>query len=175
MSVIRSIVSASLVVSATSAFAMVDNAALPEPVRAPAGAEMTLWSVGKGEITYICKEKADQAGAYGWVFGAPDAKLYDKDDKVIGKYYGGPTWEANDGSKVTGKQLAVAPNGSGNIPLQLVQTEPATGSGVLEGTTYIQRLNTKGGVAPSATCDKGSAGKEMTVKYEADYVFYGKK
>ena len=173
MTTLRTIVSASLFVGATSAFAMVDNAALPESVQVPDGHEMKLWSVGKGEITYACKEKADQAGSYGWTFIAPVATLHDKDQKAIGKYYNGPTWEAMDGSKVTGKQQGVAPGGDGNIPLQLVMAAPAEGKGAMSGVTYIQRLNTKGGVAPATTCDKGSVGKEQQVKYEADYVFYG--
>ena len=35
------------------------------------------------------------------------------DRKTVGKYYAGPTWEAADGSKVTGKQVAVAPATAG--------------------------------------------------------------
>jgi hypothetical protein len=172
MSALRSLVAASLIVSASSAMATVDNAKLPEPVRAPAGHEMSLWSVGIGDITYACREKADQPGSYAWVFVAPVATLFDKDQKAIGKYYNGPTWEAADGSRVTGKQLAVAPGGEGNIPLQLVQAAPAEGKGVMQGVSYIQRLNTRGGVAPAANCNKDSVGNEQTVRYQADYVFY---
>jgi hypothetical protein len=74
---------------------------------------------------------------------------------------------------VTGKQVAVAPAGAGNIPLQLVKAEPAMGSGAMTGVSYIQRVNTKGGVAPANVCDAGAKGKRQTVAYEADYVFYG--
>ena len=93
--------------------------------------------------------------------------------KMVGKYYGGPTWEAADGSKVGGKQLAVAPSPNpGSIPLQLVQASPAMGSGAMNGVSYIQRLNTMGGVAPMDACGAASAGTKKTVKYQADYVFY---
>ena len=92
--------------------------------------------------------------------------------KSIGKYYGGPTWEAADGSKVTGKQVAVAPASTGNIPLQLVKADPAMGSGAMTGVTYIQRLETKGGVAPSAPCNAAAAGAKQQVTYQAKYVFY---
>lgn len=37
-------------------------------------------------------------------------------------------------------------------------------------TTYIQRLNTSGGVAPSTDCPK--VGDKLFVPYEADYFFY---
>lgn len=151
----------------------VDNAALPEAVRAPAGTRQTMATVGVGEITYECREKSGSAGAHEWVFVAPVATLYSPERKPVGKYYGGPTWEAADGSKVTGKQVAVAPAMAGNIPLQLVKADPAMGAGAMQGVAYIQRLNTKGGVAPAMTCDAAAKGQRRQVAYEADYVFYG--
>jgi hypothetical protein len=158
---------------APKAAMMVDNMALPEAVRVPAGARQTLWTVGRGELTYECREKSGMAGQYEWAFVGPVATLYGAADKVVGRYYAGPTWEAADGSKVTGKQLAVAPGGAGNIALQLVKADPATGSGAMQGVSYIQRLNTQGGVAPSAACTAAAKGQRQQVAYAADYVFYG--
>jgi hypothetical protein len=152
---------------------MVDNAALPEPVRVPMGQKLLMSTTGVGEITYECREKKDMAGAHEWAFVAPVATLYGEGRQVVGRYYAGPTWESADGSKVTGKQLAVAPAAPGNIPLQLVKAEPAMGAGAMQGVSYIQRLNTKGGVAPAAPCDAGTKGRRQQVAYEADYVFYG--
>ena len=151
----------------------VDNASLPEPVRVPAGQKMMMAATGVGEITYECREKKDVAGQHEWAFVAPVATLYSADRKTVGKYYAGPTWEAADGSKVTGKQLAVSPASPGNIALQLVKADPATGAGAMTGVSYIQRLNTKGGVAPARACDAASKGQRQQVGYEADYVFYG--
>ena len=152
---------------------MIDNAMLPEPVRVPAGQMQRMAATGVGEITYECREKKDMAGQFEWAFVAPVATLYAADRKVVGKYYAGPTWESTDGSKLTGKQLAVAPAPAGNIALQLVKAEPAMGTGAMQGVNYIQRLNTKGGVAPSMACDVASKGQRQQVAYEADYVFYG--
>lgn len=151
----------------------VDNAGLPEAVRVPAGHKQRLATTGIGEITYECREKKDMAGAHEWAFVAPTATLYAADRKMVGRYYAGPTWEADDGSKVTGKQVAVAPANAGSIPLQLVRAEPATGTGTMQGVSFIQRLNTKGGVAPALPCDAASQGRRQQVAYEADYVFYG--
>jgi hypothetical protein len=92
--------------------------------------------------------------------------------KTVGKYYAGPTWESADGSKVTGKQVAVAPNMAGAIPLQLVKANPATGMGAMQGVSYIQRLNTQGGVAPGLPCGSTQTGMRQVVSYQADYVFY---
>jgi hypothetical protein len=159
--------------SAPTPMMAVDNSKLPEAVRAPAGQKMLMAATGVGEITYECREKKDAAGQHEWAFVAPVAMLYAADRKVVGKYYAGPTWESMDGSKVTGKQLAVAPASAGSIPLQLVKADPAMGAGAMTGVSYIQRVNTKGGVAPAMACDAMAKGKRQQVAYEADYVFYG--
>ena len=151
----------------------VDNATLPEAVRVPAGQKVLMTTTGVGELTYECREKKDMAGQHEWAFVGPVATLYGAERKAVGRYYAGPTWEATDGSKVTGKQVAVALSSPGNIPLQLVKAEPAMGNGAMTGVSYIQRLNTKGGVAPVSACDAASKGQRQQVAYEADYVFYG--
>jgi hypothetical protein len=91
----------------------------------------------------------------------------------VGKYYGPPaTWESDDGSKINGTQIAVSPAPQGNIPLQLVKTSPAIGEGVMKGISFIQRVQTKGGVAPSAVCDATILEAKQIVNYQADYIFY---
>ncbi|MBK9784690.1 MAG: DUF3455 domain-containing protein [Betaproteobacteria bacterium] len=76
-------------------------------------------------MTYACREKADQPGSYAWTFIVPAATLYDA-GKMRSALGHGPTWEDKDGSKVTGKQVAVSPAAAGNLPLQLVRpTRPA--------------------------------------------------
>lgn len=95
------------------------------------------------------------------------------DGSQVGSYYGPPaTWEALDGSKITGTQLATAANGDGNIPLQLVEANPAEGEGAMMGVSYIQRLNTEGGVAPDVACDADHDGATAVVTYQADYIFW---
>lgn len=145
----------------------------PAAVTVPSGNKVAMRTVGVGELTYECREKQGAAGTYEWTFVAPTATLWDSGrTRAVGKYYGGPTWESSDGSKVTGKQLAIAPGKEGAIPLQLVQAAPAMGTGSMQGVTYIQRLNTVGGVAPKEPCAVASTGQRRQVKYEADYVFY---
>lgn len=146
---------------------------LPETVKVPSGNKVSMETVGIGEITYECREKANAAGQYEWVFVGPKAILNDRSGKQVGKYYGPPaTWESNDGSKVTATQLAVAPSGPGNIAFQLVKANPAMGSGAMFGVSYIQRVAIKGGVAPTSECSAKTAGKQEIVTYQADYIFY---
>ena len=149
------------------------QATLPASVQVPAGNRVAWETVGVGDITYECRPKANAAGQTEWVFVGPDAKLNDRSGKQVGTYYGPPaTWEAMDGSKVTGKQLAVAPAGTGNLPYQLVQANPAMGAGAMTGVTYIQRVALKGGVAPATLCAPTNQGAREIVKYQADYIFW---
>lgn len=146
---------------------------LPAAVQVPAGHKVTLETAAAGDVTYQCRAKKDMAGQYEWVFVGPDAGLKDRGGKIVGKYYGPPaTWEANDGSKVTATQLAVAPNGAGNLPLQLTKANPSTGMGAMQGVTYIQRVATVGGIAPTAMCSKTNEGANQLVRYTADYIYY---
>ncbi len=151
---------------------MVRNADLPESVRVPAGNTQNLYTKAVGELTYECRNKKDMADAFEWAFVGPVATLSSKGGDVVGKYYAGPTWESKDGSKVTGKQVAVAPGMAGAIPLQLVKANPSMGDGAMKDVSFIQRLNTEGGVAPQLPCGAEQKGQRQQVAYKADYVFY---
>ncbi len=146
---------------------------LPAEVKVPPGNRVAMETVGVGEITYQCRAKQGSANAYEWAFAGPKARLNRRDGTTVGSYYGPPTtWESTDGSKITGTQVAVAPAGPGNIPYQLVKTNPAMGKGAMTGVTYIQRLETQGGVAPTLPCGPGNAGENKIVQYQADYIFW---
>lgn len=152
---------------------MYSQAKLPAAVQVPAGHKVAMETVGVGQITYECRAKKDAAAEHEWVFVGPDARLQTRSGAVIGKYWGPPaTWESHDGSKVTATQVAVAPGGSGDIPLQLVKANPAIGVGAMQGVSYIQRVATRGGVAPSMACGAANLGNQQVVQYQADYIFW---
>lgn len=149
------------------------QAGVPDAVKVPTGHRVVLETVGRGEINYECRAKRDIAGAFEWVFVGPEARLLDRSGKDVGRYYGPPaTWASNDGSRLTGAQLAVAPGGEGNIPLQLVKANPAMGMGAMQGVSHIQRLATRGGVAPAMPCAAANLGQRSVVSYQADYIFW---
>ena len=77
-----------------------------------------------------------------------------------------------DGSKVSGAQVAVVPAGAGAIALQLVKANPASGEGVMQGVSYIQRVATQGGVPPNTPCTSTLQGQRQVVRYQADYIFW---
>lgn len=146
---------------------------LPAAVQVPAGHKVAMETVGIGRITYECRAKTGAADQFEWAFVGPDARLDDRMGRTVGRYYGPPaTWESNDGSKLVGTQVAVAPAQPGSIPLQLVKAQPATGQGAMTGVTFIQRVATRGGVAPAMPCDAGALGRKEVVQYQADYILW---
>ena len=159
-----------LLATAPVAFA---QTGLPDSIKVPDGHKVALETTGVGEITYECRDNANAAGQTEWTFVGPKAVLNDRSGKQVGTYFGPPaTWQATDGSKITGTQLAVAPSGAGNLPYQLVKANPAEGKGAMSGVSYIQRVALKGGVAPSSACTAANKGQQEVVKYQADYIFW---
>jgi hypothetical protein len=149
------------------------RADVPAAIAVPTGSKLVVTLKGSGLQNYECRAKAGAAGGYDWTFVAPEAALRDKGDAVVGRHYGGPTWEYGDDSKVTGKVLADVPApAAGNIPWLLLQGTASPQAGVLNGITYIQRINTSGGTAPSDACNASLAGTKKGVRYAADYLFY---
>jgi hypothetical protein len=146
---------------------------VPAQIQAPANEQLLLQVHAKGDQVYTCKEGVTQ---FAWTLKGPDAQLFDKEGKPFGKHFAGPSWEASDGSRVTGKAVANAPSpDADSIPWLLVNIVGHDGSGVLSRATTIQRVNTKGGKAPASGCDTGHAGQEVRVPYSADYLFYAPK
>jgi hypothetical protein len=176
---IRGLASASLVVAATimlslSLVAQQGSQRVPQQLQPPANEQVLLQVHAKGDQVYTCKSDGAQ---FTWTLKAPDAQLFDKDGKPFGKHFAGPSWEAVDGSRVTGKAVANAPSpDADSIPWLLVTiVGHSDNDGLLSRATTIQRLNTKGGKAPAAGCDAAHVGEEARVPYSADYVFYAPK
>jgi hypothetical protein len=108
-----------------------------------------------------------------WDFVGPEAVLYTENGEgVVGIHYGGPTWESNSGSKVVGAVLERATPDPDAIPwLKLAAASPQ-GPGPFEKVTFVQRVNTVGGKAPTDAGD--FVGEEARVPYAANYYFYRK-
>ena len=145
--------------------------AVPASLRVPPGASVYLEVMASGVQVYECARKAD--GAFEWAFKYPDAALVDRAGKSVGKHYAGPTWEAADGSRVTGEVKAreAAPSPSA-IPWLLLAAKTNSGAGLLANAKFIQRVNTVAGVAPTGGCAEPSLGKQARVAYTADYFYY---
>jgi hypothetical protein len=102
--------------------------------------------------------------------------------------FGNATWQSSlDTSKVWAQTVRSIPAGSdaascpntgaiGCLLLQSIGSEQGpTGGKFLTRTSFIQRLNTKGGSAPAEGClVAADVGKQTLVPYSADYWFFRK-
>jgi hypothetical protein len=146
--------------------------AVPEAIRVPAGQEVVLDVIGKGAQIYDCKPSATDPTELAWTFREPAAVLYGHGRRPVGIHFRGPTFESFDGSNVVGTlQASVPAPHPGAVPWLLLRAVSSQGDGVLAQVDYVQRLETRGGVAPAGTCDPAEDAT-VAVPYRARYVFY---
>jgi hypothetical protein len=156
---------------------------------------------GIGTQNYIClpcpnpttpAAMCPDTSGFAWLLFTPEAALFGDNDRQATTHFFSPnpheggiiraTWQhSRDTSTVWGRVLHsstdapfVAPDA---IPWLLVLVtgadEGPTGGRALTDTTFIQRLNTSGGVAPSTGCSQlTDVGAKAFVPYTADYLFY---
>jgi hypothetical protein len=127
----------------------------------------------EGVQIYACHSVAD---GYAWRLLAPRATLTGENDMPLGRHYGGPTWEARDGSTVVGVReagVSVDPAAVDWLRLRADSRTAGADGDRLADTTYIQRINTVGGRPPAAgECDEDVVGEQREIPYSADYVFF---
>jgi hypothetical protein len=171
----RAILLASLLLGACASYGPPPAADVPGKLKAAAGETLLAVLPAKGVQIYECRPKGDAAGAYDWAFVAPEARLFDGSGKEVGKHYGGPTWEAYDGSKVVGTVMAKADApGAHDIAWLLLSTrQTGKDGGMFSKVTSIQRLHTAGGTAPPGGCTSVMNGAKARINYTADYYLYG--
>jgi hypothetical protein len=142
----------------------------PKELQPPSNERLLLRVHGKGDQIYTC---SGDGGQFAWVLKGPEAQLTDQKGKAFGKHFVGPSWEANDGSRVTGKAAANVPSPDpDSIPWLLLTVVSRSGDGVLTRVTSIQRINTRGGKSSGSGCDAAHAGQEERKAYSADYLFF---
>ncbi len=107
-----------------------------------------------------------------WSFVAPEANLYANAgfNGKIGTHYAGPTWESNSGSTVVGTVQERCTPDSTAIPWLLLQAVSTDGAGIFRRVTYIQRVNTVGGLVPATP--GSTIGAEARIPYTTEYYFY---
>jgi hypothetical protein len=100
--------------------------------------------------------------------------LFDAQGKIVGNHTAGPLWEYKEGSRVVGRvvrKIDRAPDSS--ISWLLVEAVSHKGNGLFSNVSFINRINTHGGLPPSSGCDANHLGSEKRAAYTADYIFYG--
>ena len=173
---------------------------VPDNIQVPAGNKLFLVGHAVGTQNYIC---VPSSTGIKYVLFTPEATLFDEEGEQLSTHYFGPNpdepntdprvisnrtiraaWQdSKDSSTVWGRakpeNISVDSDyvEPGAIPWLLVtivgkQNGP-TGGDRLSATTFIQRLNTHGGSAPSTGCSTSEdIGKTAFVPYTTDYYFY---
>jgi hypothetical protein len=149
---------------------------VPSAIRVPAGNVPFLLGHARGTQNYACQPSSTSPIGYAWTLVAPEAKLVDDAGAPIMTHSAGPTWQANDGSTVVGARVegvTVSPSAIPWLLLRATSTTRGPGGGdQLTATTYIQRVNTVGGLPPASGCDAANVGALANVGYTSDYYFY---
>jgi hypothetical protein len=166
----------------------------PETVRVDAPNRVFAVGHAVGTQDYVCLPSSTATSGFAYSLFTPQATLFDNDGKERITHFFSPnpdedgtirpTWESSkDASKVWGKVV----NGDASTDARFVAEGAiawlkVTASGWEDGpnggdrlshTTFIQRLNTAGGSAPSTGCATlTDVGRTQFVPYTADYFFY---
>jgi len=166
------------------------------PPDVPPGLEVTDGSqpflVGRGVGTqnYVCAP-TDKLGHVDWILFTPEATLFSDDNLQLTTHFSSPnpgeggvvvrvSWQdSRDTSAVWGRAVAQATVDPSAIDWLKIQRAGSrvgpTGGNTLAVATFLQRVNTEGGLAPSVGCDATpDVGKKAFIPYSADYIFYKK-
>lgn len=163
--------------------------AVPANLEVPDGNRVFLIGEAAGTQNYICLPV--RAG-FAWTLFGPQATLFGGRGTQIATHFVSPnpeergtprpTWQSSlDTSAVWGQAIETSADPNfvepGAIPwllLQVVGSEAGPAGGAsLTRTTFIQRVNTVGGTAPSTGCSAPEdVGRRLFAPYRASYVFY---
>lgn len=163
-----------LTLSVTPAFAFDNNNGLELPdqcssIKVEEGNKLAFHAYAKGVQIYKWNLVTQM-----WDLVAPQAGLFAEDSYhgEIGTHYVGPKWESKSGSlvearRVLGTGCTPDPTAIAWLLLKQIRTE---GNGIFSKTTFIQRVNTVGGLPPSTQGEFDGQIKESP--YTAEYYFY---
>jgi hypothetical protein len=147
-------------------------AAVAIPANAPSGNSRVATYYAKGVQIY--KAAQAEGGVFVWVFVAPRAYLYDHTNKKVGTHGAGPFWAISPADSIFAQAFAPARTApapeAGSIDwLLLKPKDGTTPTGLFADVDYIQRIDTRGGTAPSQA--PANITSTIEVPYEAVYRF----
>ena len=173
---------------------------VPGVLKVEDGNEAFLVGHGVGTQNYVCAPSATSVTGFAFSLFTPQATLFDDAGGQLITHFFSPngdpratppeagairvTWEdSRDSSRVWAFLLQQSTDErfvrKDAVPWLLLQESGVaagpTGGHRLTKTTFIQRLNTVGGLAPASGCSTfGDVGRRAFVPYSADYFFYKK-
>jgi len=137
-------------------------------IRAPSEVEPAFELSANGVQIFRCEpDKRD----FRWAFRLPEAELRDGRGQVVARHGTGYSFEHVDGSRLLGTIVSYdSASSSDSVPWLLLQTR-SYGQGEFEKVSYVQRINTVGGMPP-AQCSADQVNRVLRVPFSANFVFY---
>jgi hypothetical protein len=164
---------------------------VPANIKVESGNKVYFVGHAVGTQNYICLPSGT---SFKYTLFTPQATLFNEADKEVITHYFSPnpdepgviraTWQhSRDTSTVWGAApatdassdpLFVRPGAIAWLRVTVVgEAEGPNGGDTLVKTTFIQRLNTRGGLAPATGCSAlADVGRQAFMPYTADYFFY---
>jgi len=173
---------------------------VPANLRVDAPNAAFLLGRGVGTQNYICVP-SPRVGQVNWILFTPEAHLFSDLHEQLTSHFFSPnpfeatanpfqngvvraTWrDSRDSSTVWARAIASSVDAAfveaGAVPWLLLEVVGGqagpTGGTTLSRSTFIHRVNTSGGAAPTTGCDLPTdVGRQAFVPYTADYIFYTK-
>ena len=155
-------------------------AEIPDTLNVPAGNKLVLQAFAKGVQIYEVKRSTTDPNVFTWVNIAPLATLYARPDltKEVISHFAGPTWEFVRGPEKGEKVVASKTSGVTIdqtaiqwLLLKAVDNLSSPGNKV----TFVQRVCTVGGLAPTTVPSEENLGQHDSIPYRATYLFYEKE
>jgi hypothetical protein len=170
---------------------------VPTDVKVPEGNTAFLVGHAIGTQNYVC---LPSGAGFAYVLFTPEATLFDNHGQQIITHFFSPNLAPSDPSEIAGTIRAtwqdsddtsivwakatgtashatdpdfVADGAVAWLRLAVVGFKDGPlGGDTLSDATFVQRLNTSGGVAPADCTSLADVGKQKFVPYTADYFFY---
>ena len=137
-------------------------------IKTPDTVEPVLRLQGRGVQVFRCEPRG---AGYSWVFRLPEADLADASGKAVIRHGANFSFEHIDGSRLLGSVVDFDESPNPNSLRWLLFSTRSFNQGVLTGVTYVQRVNTNGGMPP-ARCEASQQNRLLRVDFSADFVFY---
>ena len=150
---------------------------IPSILNIPEGNRFFLQTFARGVQIYQVRRSATDPNVFSWVNIAPFATLYAKPnfvDPVI-NHFAGPSWEfikgPDKGERIVGTKMQGVTQDLTAIQwlsLKAVDSLSTPGNRV----TFVQRICTHGGLAPTIIANEANLGQLDSIPYTASYLFY---
>jgi len=138
------------------------------PLQAPPAGVEVMHLQAQGSQIFRCEL---QSAGPRWTYRLPEAELRDAQGNLLVHHGVNLSFEHVDGSRLVGDVIDHVPSPNGDsLPWLLLKTR-AFGEGALAGITYVQRIQTVGGMPPPS-CNNEQLNQVLRVPFTAEFVFF---